>query len=424
MFTAFFVTSALGTLALRAVAPAAAGSRQPFASASQEAAFGQFRQNYLLVFWLANGCDWLYGAYLYSVYKQHGLDIVTISRLGVVGFLSSASLGTVVGSVSDQVGRKRMALAFSACFIASCCCIASSSIAILTLGRVFGGVSTSLLFSVFEAWMLSEHKARDFPPPTLGGIFSTAYFGNSVVAIGTGLLAEWVAEYTHNSVSPFMLAIVPATTCAVVVSKTWNENFGSAPKEVRFLSSELQHFEPDDKRRILAVGAMQATFESAMYGFVFLFALVLDASVSDSYALPFGTIFATFMVWFMLGTTINSWIDSWSLKQERAMAVVAGLAAAALFCAALAETTTTLLICFSTYEACVGVYFPMMSKLRSRYIPESIRATAVNVFRAPMNVIVCGLMLGVSLYSSAALLLFCATLACLCSASACIMLVV
>ena len=30
----------------------------------------------------------------------------------------------------------------------------------LLTGRLLAGISTSLLFSVFEAWMVSEHKSK------------------------------------------------------------------------------------------------------------------------------------------------------------------------------------------------------------------------------------------------------------------------
>lgn len=31
---------------------------------------------------------------------------------------------------------------------------------LLLLGRVLGGISTSLLFSAFESWMVSEHRKQ------------------------------------------------------------------------------------------------------------------------------------------------------------------------------------------------------------------------------------------------------------------------
>jgi MFS transporter, MFS domain-containing protein family, molybdate-anion transporter len=33
------------------------------------------------------------------------------------------------------------------------------------------------------------------------------------------------------------------------------------------------------------------------------------------------------------------------------------------------------------YEACVGVYFPAIGTIRSKFIPEKQRATIMNIFR-------------------------------------------
>ena len=65
---------------------------------------------------------------------------------------------------------------------------------ILLFGRVTGGVATSLLFSVFEAWMTKEHNARSFHPSLLDSTFSRAALISAVVASTSGQLADAVHE--------------------------------------------------------------------------------------------------------------------------------------------------------------------------------------------------------------------------------------
>ena len=53
------------------------------------------------------------------------------------------------------------------------------------IGRLLGGIATSLLFSVFEAWLIRSHgdaKVKSF----IGKSFSLAVFYNSIVAIVAG----------------------------------------------------------------------------------------------------------------------------------------------------------------------------------------------------------------------------------------------
>ena len=56
---------------------------------------------------------------------------------------------------------------------------------ILMLGRLLGGVATSLLFSVFEAWLIGAHSSANVMTH-LGKSFSLAQYGNSIVAILAG----------------------------------------------------------------------------------------------------------------------------------------------------------------------------------------------------------------------------------------------
>lgn len=52
-------------------------------------------------------------------------------------------------------GRKKMSIAFGILYSLSCMTKLSRSYSILMLGRLLAGISTSLLFSVFESWMIS-----------------------------------------------------------------------------------------------------------------------------------------------------------------------------------------------------------------------------------------------------------------------------
>jgi hypothetical protein len=63
----------------------------------------------------------------------------------------------------------------------------------LLLGRVLGGLSTSLLFTAFESWMVSEHRKRGYDEELLAGTFSLASAGNGIAAITAGLCAQVAA---------------------------------------------------------------------------------------------------------------------------------------------------------------------------------------------------------------------------------------
>lgn len=51
---------------------------------------------------------------------------------------------------------------------------------------------------------------------------------------------------------------------------------------------------------------------------------------------------------------------------------------------------------FCTFEACVGLFWPSIMKMRSQYIPEEARSTIMNFFRIPLNIFVCIVLYNVS----------------------------
>ena len=104
--------------------------------------------------------------------------------------------GTVAGSLADTLGRKRGALAYVVVYAASCVTKHWRSYEVLMFGRVLGGIATSLLFSVFDSWLVAEHASRGFEPAWLSTTFANAQAGNSIVAILSGVLGEWIAGTT------------------------------------------------------------------------------------------------------------------------------------------------------------------------------------------------------------------------------------
>ena len=69
--------------------------------------------------------------------------------------------GTVVGSMADKHGRKAATLVYVATYMPECVTKHWSNYYVLMLGRFFGGIATSLLFTVFESWLVAEHFRED-----------------------------------------------------------------------------------------------------------------------------------------------------------------------------------------------------------------------------------------------------------------------
>merc|ERR1719281_495939 len=54
----------------------------------------------------------------------------------------------------------------------------------------------------------------------------------------------------------------------------------------------------------------------------------------------------------------------------------------------LSSDVTIRFLAFLVFEACVGLYFPLIGALKGDIVPEDMRSTIYNIYRFPLNVIV------------------------------------
>merc|ERR1712160_211806 len=52
------------------------------------------------------------------------------------------------------------------------------------------------------------------------------------------------------------------------------------------------------------------------------------------------------------------------------------------------ESVQVRFVAFLAFEACVGLYFPMIGTLKGEIVPEDMRSIIYNLYRLPLNVIV------------------------------------
>ncbi len=164
---------------------------------------------------------------MYQLYASCGFSEGEIALLFLTGFLSSSTFGTFTGSMADKYGRRRMALAFCATYSVTCAIKFSTSFWVLFAGRVLGGISTSLLFSVFESWYVKRHREGDLDPAWMSDTFSASTFANGMLAIVAGVVANVSAETVGlGPRAPFAVAIASFIVCFAVIASTWEENYG------------------------------------------------------------------------------------------------------------------------------------------------------------------------------------------------------
>lgn len=197
---------------------------------------------FLVVYSLVMGSDWLQvrsllpspsktssshsrqGPFLYSLYRdEHGISPDMISSLFTAGFLSGAASGYFVGTVADRRGRKAACLFFCGVYALSCILTTLPHVALLLAGRVLGGLGTSLLFSVFESWMVADFRARGLAEKgaDLSRTFGLMSTLNSLVAIASGLASEWLVGVAGTRKAPFAASVALLVVAVWVIQTQW-----------------------------------------------------------------------------------------------------------------------------------------------------------------------------------------------------------
>jgi len=360
--------------------------------------FKSFQKTFFLVYFLALLGDWLQGPYVYKLYAYYGFKESDIAVLYVAGFASSVVFGTCTGPIADIFGRRKVAISFSVIYTFCCLTKLSSDFTWLFIGRIFGGIATSMLFSTFESWYVYEHSERHgYPSEWIGITFSITTFWNGIIAILAGIISNVGAETLgFGPVAPFVVALGPLVLCGILVVYNWEENYGN--RKENFSSSCMEGFRIIfSEENIFLLGSIQSLLESCMYIFVFLWTPVLTPENSST---PLGMVFSCFMVCIMIGSSLFSMLMSRGFSEAHILKLcLYAISSTMLICCFTARpnaTSTDTLISFASFlvlEVAIGMYFPAISYLRSQVIPESHRANVMNWFRVPMNVMTCGALL-------------------------------
>lgn len=273
----------------------------------------------------------------------------------------------------------------------------SDNLFILFVGRFCGGISTTLLYSVFEAWLITEYHQRGLSRTNLklGAVFGNMTTISSIVAILSGIFGDMLVNWLGGRVWPFMASVGCSAVAMMLILKSWRENYGGQQKSQQTsladVRSGIQAIVAD--KRVLSLGLTLTFFEGAMYLFVFFWSAALMSArtkAGSSEELPFGLIFSSFMCSMMAGSAFFSLYTKMHTKETTShilMAVVL-VVSGCLSGAVLLDNEQLLFWALCMIEACIGAYFPSMSFLKSEVVEDSTRGRVYSLLRLPLNVFV------------------------------------
>jgi len=395
--------------------------------------FQAFRLNYLIVHIAVMLADGLQGTHLYVLYEGYNFNVAT---LYATGFAAGALASPFMGPLVDRVGRRKSAVIYCLLEILINSLEQYDCLAGLFISRIVGGITTNLLFTVFESWLVTEHRYKGFSEDKLEIILRDSVISSNVSAIASGFLAHQLAVY-FGPVGPFEGAVFFTFIALVLVFTQWTENYGSDCSEVKTVGKYMSEAFTTitQSRNITKIGLIQGLSEGCLMTFVFLWSpalaefssglpngssvIGLDANGEPAYGLIFGGFMACGAIGGYFEPQIRAVLqrvifqhnastlvedcddsdDDLSSLGEECKPIVEILASLCYFMAATLLSVpffvsggqgsfSLCLISFFLYEFLVGVYMPCEGVIRSVYMPNDSICSLMTMLRVIVNVAV------------------------------------
>ena len=385
-------------------------------------AIASFQLLYLPVFWLLRAAFWMSGPYFFPVYASKVIDgenisFGTIGNIFNSGFAIAALFLPVVANLvsSSFTDEKSGTIAAAVFYGVGAFSTQCNDLPTLFIGRGMGSIGSGLFGVMPEAWLSSEVQKDGSDPygRWLGSTFATAFAFDSIVAIGAGKVATLAASNLGGPTGPFKISPIFLIISIIIVGLFWTDTDvptgdNKEVKIVKYRPGKWDEVELSFKGAIniissdvkmVMVGLIQSLFEAATYIFVLNQApAIKTAAINyfgiDSIVIPSGIIFCCYMSCCLLGSNIYGYLIDNKYRPERVMTVFLMVAALSLVMSSMIISKTEetglveLSIAFFVFEFCVGIYYPTISWLRSKYLPAKHRSIIMTIVNVPFNLLV------------------------------------
>jgi MFS transporter, MFS domain-containing protein family, molybdate-anion transporter len=196
---------------------------------------------------------------MYALFHdEKNLSDTTVAALYATVYLSAAVASPFSGFLADRFGRRAAGLAFCILHSAASLTVISSSLAVIYLGRVLAGIALTLLWTVFESWMVTEYAARGLAGSSmrLTSLFGVMIASNCMAAIVGGVVAHCIVLALGSWSHPVLLGVVLEVAASCQILRTWvstslsSWGFKLMGGNVENENHGMKHSEHDEERDV------------------------------------------------------------------------------------------------------------------------------------------------------------------------------
>lgn len=371
---------------------------------------GSFQYSFLSVYLLVMSSEWLSGPYLYPLLRDdRALPESIVIGLYATAYISAAVSATVTGFLADRYGRRRAGMAQCGIHLLACLTVifGGDCLPVLFVGRVLAGTALTMLWTVFESWMVTEWNARglgraDGEEGGLGKMFGLMTTANCMAAVVGGVVGHCLVSVMASKLWPFWAGIALEGVAVVMMLRNWNENYSvknepNAEKEASMdAGSSRSRWFGDG--RIWALTFVACCFEGTTFLIIFLWPSVLqhahlartglDGPKEIPKEIPYGVIFAAFMAAMILGALMFNSSSQRGVSPVLLLMTGVIVAILSLFFLAILSGEIALFCAFLLFEVANGLYVPSMAYLRGLVVDEKSRTGMYGLMKIPLFVFV------------------------------------
>ncbi|KAJ4421297.1 hypothetical protein N0V82_003807 [Gnomoniopsis sp. IMI 355080] len=372
-----------------------------------------FRYTFLSIYLVVMSPEWFSGPYLWALLREEkGLAESMVVALYATAYTSAAISALIVGFLADRFGRRKACLAQCAIHSAACLTVifGGTCLPILFLGRVLAGMALTLLWTVFESWMVTEWNARGLEEEGGGGLsemFAMMTTWNCASAILGGVFCHCMVSVLGSKLWPFGTGIVLQAVAVVLIFRNMNENYGLPDVDSGEAGSagrlEVAGRGRLGDSRIWALSLVTCCFEGTTFLVVFFWPSVLQAahrqvSLDTDDDIPYGVISASLMASMIIGALLFN-VSSASKRSVCGVGANAkrpvclllsavSIAGLSMVLLSMSRNEATQLTTFLIFELANGVYTPSMAYIRGLVVNNKGRTGLYGLMKIPLFIFV------------------------------------
>ncbi|KAK1439028.1 hypothetical protein QVD17_04843 [Tagetes erecta] len=356
----------------------------------------RFHANFLLLFCFSSVMEGMWSVFGEYEMAYFGVSKDQMLSFLVIGSASALLIGTVLGMVSDLIGRKKVCLMF---------CILHLFVAVwkrivshpsIWLASVCLSIASSIFLFGFETWMVAEHDKLGHRLDSLNEMFWLMTFVESASLIGSQVLANWLVsnDIEKNMFSPSTATALLALTSIIFIAREWRESPPATFKDYRISLNTHIFFD----KRIWLLSWAQSCVQFSVAAFWILWAPTI---VADGREVNLGMIYPCLLGAKMLGSTMFPWFKNGPLPLRTEDCLVYAFVIAGIVLSIVAydyQEVGILVGLFCLFHACIGLILPSLARLRTLYVPNELRGGMISLSLAPANaaILLCFIMRGYS----------------------------